>query len=564
MAGNILTLTTIWNNFNILNQPSFETINEKKEGDVLYTQILIEGKEVQGQKIKIAGVLAKRKHVTAVPAILLLEDFSSGCDYNLIKSLVKRGYSVLSIDVAGQVEGKEHYTQYPDCVSFANYETAKQNLYSVKGAVTDTCWYEWACAVRYALKFLSDQPFVTKVGGIGLGESATVMWQVAGTDKNLDCAVFALNAGWKGYRGIYKFGGQIEPQFSDEMYKFIAGIDAQSYAMHVKCPTLILSATNSNDFDCDRAVDTATRMENAPYKAVHYSVGYRDRVNVQAFNCALTFLDKFLFVGGADKKVLPSEVDIRCEIIDKKIEVSVVPDSGEVKEVSLYVCEEICTPSERAWFKMSANKAKDGVYTFTYCPYPLSTNLSLFAQVEYKDGYAVGSAIINKKFNKDEVALKYKSKILYSSREKGLDSEFYPVSQGQENSSPINVSDKNKVKVKKGPMGIEGVACDGGLLCFKFKAQKDTPPERALLMFDVYVKDNGTFFVKLVSDFYGQKREYIASISLKGYETWQNVKFDLPKFKTVEGMVLKSYNNINAIEFNFDGGEFLINNALWV
>ena len=564
MAGNILTPTTIWNNFQIPSQLSFETIGEKKESEVLFSQILIDGKEINGEKVKIAGLLAKRKNVTAVPAILLVEDFNSGCDLTLIKALVKRGYSVLSIDVAGQVEGKEHYTLYPETISFANYQTAKDNLYSVKGDVTDTCWYEWACACRYALKFLSEQSFVTKVGGIGLGESATIMWQVAGMDENLSCAVFALNFGWKGYRGIYKFGGQIEPQFSDEMYKFIAGIDAQSYAMHVECPTLILSATNSNEFDCDRAVDTAMRMENALYKAVYYSVGYRDRVDGQAFNCVLTFFDKFLFIGGADKKSLPSEVDIRCEVVDKKIKVTAIPDKGDVKDVYFYACEEIFVPAERAWIKVAGVKEKDGSYTFNYCPYPLSASVSFFAQAEYNDGYSIGSAIINKKFAKEDVALKYKSKILYSSREDGSESQFYPVDQGKANSSPLNVNDKNKVEVKKGPMGIEGVGCKGGLLCFKFKAQKDTPPDGALLMLDVYAKQSGSFTISLITDYFGQKKEYIASTVIKGGETWQNAKFELAKFKTTEGMTLKSYDNINALEFNFDGGEFLINNALWV
>jgi hypothetical protein len=45
---------------------------------------------------------------------------------------------------------------------------------------------------------------------------------------------------------------------------------------------------------------------------------------------------------------------------------------------------------------------------------------------------------------------------------------------------------------------------------------------------------------------------------------WQNVKIELSKFKTAEGMSLKDISIIDAIAFSVDGGEYLINNALWV
>ena len=57
--------------------------------------------------------------------------------------------------------------------------------------------------------------------------------------------------------------------------------------------------------------------------------------------------------------------------------------------------------------------------------------------------------------------------------------------------------------------------------------------------------------------------EYSASASITGGEVWQNVKFEKNRFKTAEGMSLKNYDKIEAIEFYADG-DFLINNALWV
>jgi hypothetical protein len=51
---------------------------------------------------------------------------------------------------------------------------------------------------------------------------------------------------------------------------------------------------------------------------------------------------------------------------------------------------------------------------------------------------------------------------------------------------------------------------------------------------------------------------------LLGGDVWHNVKLTINRFKTAEGMALKSYENIDAIEFNVQGVKYLINNALWV
>ncbi|MBR2448916.1 MAG: hypothetical protein IKB30_02210 [Clostridia bacterium] len=564
MAGNILTPSAIWNDFYIGDQPVFEILSEKKDGDILFSRVKIDGRKVNGEKVQIFGVLAKGAHVSKVPAILLAEDFVSGTDEKLIKALVKRGYAVLSVDLAGVADGKEDFTHYPSAISYSNYEQVKGKLYEVSGETTGTCWYEWACVLRYALKYLAEQSFVTKVGVLGIGEAAAVAWQVAGSDPLLTCAVFALNAGWIGYRGIYKFGGMVEPQFSDNMYKFIAGVDPQAYAMHVKCPVLVLSSTNSKLYDVDRAFDTVTRMDNAPFKAVHYSVGYRERVNGEAFQNALIFFEKFLQIGGADKSSLPQEVEIKCELENKMLTIDVTPDDGDVKSVDLYASEETYIPCERSWQKV-ANVNKDGkIYKFTYAPNPYSGSATFFALVTYSSGFVIGSSVVNKKFTVEEVSKTHKSKILYSSRILGAESIFYPANEKDDNVSAINLSEKKKVKIKKGPMGIEGVGSKSGLLTFKFAAKKDTPPDGAMLMLDVYATQKGVFTVKLITDYFGNKTEYVANVNLLGGEVWQNVKLDLNKFKTAEGMSLRNYGKINALEFDFGGNEFLINNALWV
>ena len=559
MAGQILTPTAIWKDFDIPFVPSAEIIKTEKEESITFTELYIQGQVGNGETAKIYATLVKPSKKGKLPTVLILQDLEGGFNKELTVKLCEQGYAVLSVDLAGNVDG-EKGTFYPKSMEYAYYQNAKNNLSTVNGSVTETCWYEWARATRYVLKYLLNQSFVEKVGGIAIGEVATALWQVAGSSNEVSCSVFVLNAGWRGYRGINKFGGDVEPQFSDDMYKFIAGVEPQAYAMHIKTPVLMLSATNSDIYDCDRASDTVARIDEKVFTAIHYSVGYRQRVSGEAFRVAEIFFEEFL---KKDKSQFTADVDVSCEIIDGKIRVEVLAD-GQIKNVELYASEEIVEPAKRSWIKVGElKKGEDSKYVFNYLPYHNSNQANFFAQITFKNGFVAGTKIINKKFNAKEILPSHKSKILYSSRVENNETVFHGANQDLFDNHKINLEDKKRVFVKKGPMGIEGVGCKWGLLTFKFSAEKDKPIDDAILMFDIFSKEQGEMQVKLISDYFGAKTEYIETVKLLGGDVWQNVKVAINRFKTKEGMVLKTYGKIEAVEF-IGNEEFLINNALWV
>jgi hypothetical protein len=563
MAGTILTPTSIWNGFEIESDLSAEIISEKKSGDLILSKIRISGRPVKDGSVSIYATLAKNIQQAVAPAILFVQEFNSDADESLIKDLAKHGYTVLSVDLAGKTEGKENYTEYPQSLSYANYALIKDDVYHIEHSVTQSCWYEWGCVLRYALAYLKKDPSITKVGGVGVAEAATVLWEVAGTDASLDCAVFMLNAGWVGYRGINKFDGTVEPQFSDDMYKFIAGVEPQAYAMHVKCPTLMLSATNSSLYDCDRAYDTISRIDKDVYKAIHYSVGYRERVSGEAYRTTLIFLENFLMKAQSNCS-LPFDIDLRCDVVDGKLNITVDLDDKDLSSISVYMSEQIATPALRCWHKISSSKKTDEGYVFEYLPYYLSGAVNLFAQAEYKNGTVIGSKIINKKFTENEIGPTYKSNVVYTSRELDNESVLAAAGQDQVNHAHINFADKKRVITKKGPMGIVGAYSEWGIMTFKINAEKDRPKEGAMLMVDVYCKNGGELLVKLVADYFGTKTEFIARSKIPAGNVWHNFQMETSKFKTAEGMGLKSYAKIQAMEFLVDGEDYLINNILWV
>ncbi len=565
MAGTILSPIAIWKDFLVPTSVEGETVSEREESGFTITELYIDGRKTKDGIVKIYGVSVRETGKKKLPPVLIIADFRDGTDLTLAKDLAKRGYEALVIDLAGEKEGRERYTVYPDCVSYANLSSSVYGECELTVDVDETCWYEWTAATVYAAVFLKEQSGLS-VGAIGIGGAATALWQAATFAGVLSCAAFVSNAGWYGYRGISKFGAAPEPQFSDEALRYIAGVEPQSYAKHVKCPVLLLSPTNSGEYDLDRAYDTVARVSEENYKAVQYSLGSRDEIDCRCYADVLVFLEAFIGKNKAKVK-LPREISVKGEIKDGKLVAEVDPDEDELKEVSLCVAEQTIEPCFRCWRKVSPHSARlENGYVFTYAPYMGSKTIAFFAEAVYKNGFRLCSIVSVKSFSEDEMEKINRHKIVYASRKADMETVFAKAAENTERPYGIDISGTENVSLKKGPIDLYGVSGKNGLLTFKINADKYKPNEEAIMMLDVYLAGGGTFSVKLITDFFGESRtEYSASVRIVGGEVWQNVKFEKGNFKTAEGMSLKSYDKVEAMEFVSENDKtFIINNVLWI
>lgn len=567
MSGNLLTPTVIWKDFTACEIQS-EILSRATINGFAVAHMRISGEKTEDGAVGIYGVLVRKAQIDIAPAIVLVQDFNSGDSLTLAETLADKGYSVLCLDLAGEtdfnlaksVEGVEKpYTLYPDSLNFANFNEERENRTEIEGDASTTCWFAWGRVIRYAVEYLKAEPLTSKIAVMGFGRAATPLWQVISADCGISCAVIAANAGWKGYRGIDKFGDTPEPQFNDDALKYLAGIEPQAYAAHVKCPLLLLSPTNNPDFDIDRAYDTVSRVPEKIYSAADYSVGSRYEISADCFDGALCFLEQFLL---KRKPSLAGDISLKGDLTGGAVKVEVLPDVKGLKNLSVYFSEEEISSALRFWNR--ENKAvseKDGVYEFEYTPYQSSGAVMFFARAEYENGQKICSNIICKKFDADKTTQINRRRVFYSSRMAVGVNGFYPANEVSNGAIKVNLDKDAIVKIKNGPMDIAGLCCKNGLLTFKINAKKYKPSDGAMFMLDVFAH-GGDFCVKAITDVFGKKTEYVATVSLIG-DFWQNVQFELANFKTQEGMSLKSYENVEALEF-FASGEFLINNLLWV
>ena len=558
MSGSILTPLVIWKDFNINNTPIAEIISETEIDGIIKKELFIDGRKTSSGQVKIFLTIFCKKSLKNCPAVMVFDDFNGNDGCEIALNLAKKGYMALLINFAGEELGKSLFTIYPEDIMYANYDKAGQSLRSITDSVTNSCWYEWGIVGRYVLEYLSNLTSVTKIGAIGLGEGATILWHLAGTSK-LDATVFLMNAGWSAYREHFKFSSDVEEEFSDEMYKYVAGVEPQSYAKHVKCPTLFLSATNNPSYDCDRAYDTISRIEQDIYSAIDYLPNGTTTLGLGAFDNVITFFKEFLSKK-TENVALPESAFLSASLEEDTIELTAEVDGENLKKVYLYYSEGIVDPKLRCWQKILLNPENQS-YTFSY---PIKKEvgfISFFVKAIYKDDFSVCSNIVAKKL-KVEDDEQGRSNILFDGRDLYSQSVFAKGSLLEK--SPVIKFDKNfDLQLELGPMSIEGLNIEDGIYSFKINTVKDKPSLDSILLMDLYAKSSCEVIVRLVSDYKKQPSFYETKVTVNGADIWHKFKFDISKFKTSEGRILKSFENVNAIEF-YSSKECLINNVLWV
>ena len=562
MSNELFTPITLWEDFSIEHAPIVEELGEFVRGDISVKRFYLKGRDVSDGEVRIYCAIARNIKKNKLPGVLVLQDVKDAADETFITHLAEKGYAAMTFDYAGDSGINGNHSVYPESLSGINYGKCFKSLNSLSGSAKQSAWYEWGITARYALDFLKQQVFVNKTGIIGISEGATIAWHVAATDKGLSSATFILNAGWKAYSGYNKFETGNIPEFSSDVVNYLACIEPQSYAGHVKCPSLLMVATNSMKYDFDRAYDTFSRLDPMLYSSIDYSIGARDTIHTENVKTMDLFLSKFL--KGSSKERLPEPTEIDGEMIDGILTVKVSPDPDGLLSCSLYVSENTMNSSIRGYKEITEfKKDEDGNFEFNYTPYVNSEQVMFFARSVYKSGYSVCSNVLCKKFTSGENLIKYKSNVIYSSREDYAEDVFIPARENHVKPTGITLLEDNNVRTLKGPMGISGTCCYGGLLSFFVGTKKYQPKDDAIIMMDVYAKEDSKLKVSLITGYTEDKKKYTTTVKVTGANAWHNVKLTRMEFKTEEGMGLKSFSNVNAIEIDAEG-EHLINNLLWV
>jgi dienelactone hydrolase len=498
-----------------------------------------------------------------------LGDAGQAVDEEVLAYFAEKGYAVLMPDYSGKMDKDDERvfrTFYPPSISYGNFEKA-QGLSSMCDLDADqTTWFEWTYVALYSIEYLKSRADVGNIGIVGVRTGGEIAWQ-AMLSPDVKCGVPINAAGWFSFAHIAKFGDNIAHNLSDDRHRYIAAVEAQSYAPYVKCPVLMLCALHDPKFDCDRAYDTYARIGNTDGNALAYSSESGGCIGPRG----LTDMDLFLEKNLKDRQIyIPETLNVSAKETEKGLEVSVECDTeGILEEAGVYYAEaDVKVKSAyREWrclYKTDGRTVKNGKFTCEIEPYAGATAVFLFAYAKYINGFRVMSKIMSRRLSKPDLNAVRSRKIFTG---KSLD--CFTIAQHKEYAIGDIFLEREAVpKIYRGYGDIGGAYSLGGIRTYKISSPRYLPPENALLQFNVYSPETQEIKVSVeVANVEHKDQRYSCFVPVKGGGKWKRIILKAAEFKGGEyGFPLENFSEGNALVFECAGEEkeFSVTNILWL
>ncbi len=555
----ILTPVSIWNNFDASLDVNAEVKSAAILQGVRIEKVNFLGRETGFGRIKIAAAFACDPQTPSAGTVLILPDSADTIDEGLLKFIVKRGYSALMVDYRGQWEDCSFYTEYPDCIDYANTAKCGRRKDFVDDSADKTSWYEWTGVGLYARKYIIERTGSDNIAVLGLRDGGEIAWKL-GVAERFSCIVPVCAAGWKAYTGINKYlGGEL--QLDDERYRFIGGIDSQAYAQHVKCPVLMLCSTNDNRFDYDRAYDTFSRInpEFIGSSAIAYSVRDNSSIGERSIDDMFMFFDKYL---KKRQVFIPKPAVVNVEVDEESNLIAKVnyDTQGVVESCCAYLAEDGLNSALRDWVECPLYaKTETGEHKFYLNIYEKTASVIVFCYVKYTSGFTVWSKMTVKKISGKFRNMQSRCRLLYTNKS---GAEGFTIADPKTNAiAGIFLADASTLPhlVEKAK-GIKGLYCECGLSTLRTNNPRFAPVAESVLALDVYC-DKASKITLTFTDL-ASGEEYFNEIKVVG-GVWQNVISDSKLFKTKSGASLESFSSGMKLTVNC-AVPYAINNVTWL
>lgn len=555
----ILTPTTLWNNFDDSLDVSAVTIGIKRSKGVKFERVNFLGRETGEGRVKGFGIFASSETAPAKETVIIFSDSADTVDEAVLRLFVKMGYSAFMVDYRGEWENCEHFTVYPQNIEYANTLKCGRRKEFVDESADKTSWYEWVALGIYARKYVAERTDSEDIAVLGIRDGGEIAWKLASARK-FSCAITVCAVGWLAYSGVSKYYSE-EQELDSERYRFIAGIDSQAYAPFVRCPMLLLCSTNDARFDYDRAYDTFSRIDPnyAQDSIITYSVQCDAAIDDKSFEDMSLFLGKHL---KGRQVVLPQTGDITVSVDDEEnlIANAKFDDCGTIKECGVYMAEDSIDSSIREWMLCKkTEKVADNEFKSYIDAFKDTTKIFIVAYATYANGFTAWSKISVKKLSGRFKNTTDKCNVMFSAKN-GVDgfciSDVRSVAVG-------GIFFTGKValpQIVKKAKGIEGIYSEHGLTTYRLNSLRYSPSRDKVLKLDVFC-DNSAEFTLMIEDTAGGETYRYSQSVLGG--VWQSLVIKCKHFKNVNGVPLAEYTHNVRMCVECDE-KYAINNVMWL
>ncbi len=565
----IVSAVSLWKKFNTQSPLEVHEWGEEKREDGEFCHVQYSGREAEDGRVRIYARFGRPKNGGKVPAILFLPDLGDCYDEELMGYFIEQGYAVLVPDYSGDSPkdtATVKRTTYPASISYGNYVKA-QGLYELNGAEADkTSWFEWTYVALYSLEYLKAREDVGNIGVIGLRKGGEIAWQTM-LSPDVKCGIPINAVGWRSSLNVSKFGSNIAGHLSDDKHRYIAAIEAQSYAPYVKCPVLMLCALRDREFDCDRAYDTYSRIGNQEGNALTYSRDTGACIGPNGLVDMALFLEKNL---KGREIYIPDTLNVSVKQDGDELDIRVDCDKeGILEETGIYYAEaNVKTRSTyRDWhcvFRAPGRMVKEGVTSCRVKPFAGTEAVYVYAYAKYINGFRVTSKIVCKRLESPD-SRAVRTHHLFS----GKEMDCFGIANYEDAAIGGVFLEKEAVpKTVVGYGDIKGAYSVGGIRTYKISSPRYVPEENALLEFDAYTSQTQLLRVSIeVADVETEEERYTCEVEVKGGGKWKRIILKPTDFKGEKcGYTLENFCLGSALVFDCAGEEqeFSITNILWL
>ncbi len=565
----IVSAISLWKKFNLKNPLGVSEWGMEEKRGKLHCHVSYSGHATSDGGVRIYARFARPAGEDKRPAVLLLPDAGKLLDTELMDYFVEKGYAVLMPDYSGKMKSDGEgvlRTVYPPSLEYGNYESAR-GLYDMKDLEADaTTWFEWTYIALYSIEYLKSRKDVGNIGVVGIRMGGELAWH-AMLSPDIKCGIPVNAAGWRSFLHVAKFGDNVAHNLTDDVHRYIAAVEAQSYAPYVKCPVLMPCALRDTEFDCDRAYDTYSRIGTPYGNALVYSPESGACIGPSGLADMDLFLEKNL---KGREIYVPDTLNVSLKEVAEGIEVLVECDKeGILEEMGIYYAEaDVKTASAfREWrqvYKAEGRTVKNGKAGYTLKPFAGAKAVFVYAYAKYINGFRVTSKITAKRLSSPN-ATATKSRMLFS----GKEMDCFGVAEYKEYSVGDIFLEREAVpKLALGYGNIGGAYSVGGIKTYKISSPEYIPDENALLKFDVYSEETQELKITVeVANVEKVMERYDCFVEVRGGGKWKRVVLRAADFKGEGyGNPLQNFFEGSALSFDCAGEEheFAVTNILWL
>lgn len=556
---NILTPTTLWNNFDDSLDVNAVIIGVKRDKGIKFERINLLGRETGEGRVKIFGIFASSESSPAKETVIIFPDSSDGVDEAVLRLFVERGYSAFMVDYRGEWENQEHCTVYPENISYANTLKCGRHKEFVDESADKTSWYEWVSVGIYARKYVTERTGGENIAVLGIRDGGEIAWKLAAA-KKFSCAIPVCAVGWLAYLGVSKYRSD-EQQLDNERYRFIAGIDSQAYAPFVRCPMLLLCSTNDVRFDYDRAYDTYSRInpEFAADSIITYSVQCDAAIDGKSFEDMFMFLGKHL---KGRQIFLPQNGDITVSVDEEQnlVATAKFASTGDIKECGIYMAEDAIDSSIREWLRIKdIKKVSAGEYRGGLGVYKDAAVIFVLAYATYVNGFTVWSKTAVKKVSGRFKNTADKCNVMFSAKN-GVDGFCISDNRSVAVGGIFFTGDVALPQIVKKAKGIDGIYSEHGLTTYRLNSARYSPSRDKVLKLDVFCDSDAEISLMIEDRAAGETYRYSQTV-LGG--VWQSLVLKSKLFKNVNGVPLADFSHNVRLCIACEE-KYAINNVMWL